>query len=91
MSYSNKVTIINETGLHARPATIFVQKASSFQSKITIEKDGKDLKANAKSIMFLLALGVHKGDSVTITADGVDEIDAVNSLIELISNDFDEK
>ena len=76
--------IKNETGLHARPASQFVQKAAKFKSLIKLKKDGKE--ANAKSIISVLSLGASKGSNITICADGDDEEEAVNSLIELLDN-----
>ncbi|MBO8162005.1 MAG: HPr family phosphocarrier protein [Thermosipho sp. (in: Bacteria)] len=78
------VEILNRTGLHARPAAKFVEKASKFKSKITIEKDGK--KADAKSILSVLGLGVGKGSKIKITAEGEDEQQAVEQLVELLNS-----
>ena len=82
------VTITNNIGLHARPATFFIQKANSFKSSIWIEKD--DRKVNAKSLLGVLSLGIAKGMTVTLIADGVDETEAINGLVELILNSFAE-
>ena len=82
------VTITNNIGLHARPATFFIQKANSFKSSIWIEKD--DRKVNAKSLLGVLSLGIAKGMTVTLIADGVDEVEAINGLVELILNSFAE-
>lgn len=82
------VTITNNIGLHARPATFFIQKANSFKASIWIEKD--DRKVNAKSLLGVLSLGIAKGMTVTLIADGVDENEALNGLIELILKGFDE-
>jgi phosphotransferase system HPr (HPr) family protein len=90
MSYSKTVSVINPSGLHARPATQFVWTASKFKSNIIIEKEGKQMKANAKSIMFVLALGVHKDDVITVSATGDDEKEAVESLIQLVVSGFNE-
>ena len=76
------VTITNNIGLHARPATFFIQKANSFKSSIWIEKD--DRKVNAKSLLGVLSLGIAKGMVVTLIADGSDENEAVNGLVELV-------
>jgi phosphocarrier protein len=78
------VEILNRTGLHARPAAEFVEKASKFKSKITIEKDGK--KADAKSILSVLGLGVGQGSKIKITAEGEDEQQAVEQLVELLNS-----
>ena len=82
------VKIVNEVGLHARPATFFIQKANSYKSLIWIEKD--DRKINAKSLLGVLSLGIAKGMTVTIIADGQDEADAVNGLSDLINTGFAE-
>lgn len=82
------VVIQNKVGLHARPATFFIQKANEFKSAIWIEKD--DRRVNAKSLLGVLSLGIIGGTSVRIIADGADEQDAVSSLIELVNSDFSE-
>lgn len=79
-----EMTITNNIGLHARPATFFIQKANSFKSSIWIEKD--DRKVNAKSLLGVLSLGIAKGMVVTLVADGQDEIDALDGLIELVQS-----
>ncbi len=84
--FAKETVVQNQVGLHARPATFFIQKANEFKSSIWIEKDER--KVNAKSLLGVLSLGVTKGISVTISADGADEEEAVNSLIDLISSDF---
>jgi len=83
---SRSVTIKNSVGLHARPATFFVQKANCFKSSIWVEKD--DCRVNAKSLLGVLSLGIVKGTSVTIIADGIDEAEAVDSLEALINTDL---
>jgi len=77
------VKILNKIGLHARPAAEFVEKANTFKSKISVEKDGK--KVNAKSIVEILTLGARYGSSIKITAEGEDEEEAVEELIKLLS------
>ena len=77
------VTIVNEVGLHARPATFFIQKANSYKSSLWIEKD--DRRVNAKSLLGVLSMGIVKGTVVTIIADGVDEAEAVAGLENLIT------
>lgn len=86
---SRGVTIQNSVGLHARPATFFVQKANSYKSSIWIEKD--DCRVNAKSLLGVLSLGISKGTAITIIADGTDESDAVEGLVVLIDSEFGEK
>lgn len=83
-----QVKILNETGLHARPAAIFVKTASQFKSEINIEKESTSL--NAKSIMNILGLGLRKGDEIKITAYGTDEKEAIEALVNLIESKFGE-
>ncbi len=85
---SRDVTITNSIGLHARPATFFIQKANSYKSGVWVEKD--DRKVNAKSLLGVLSLGIAKGMTITIIADGSDEAVAVNGLCELINSGFEE-
>lgn len=77
-----EMTITNNIGLHARPATFFIQKANTFKSSIWIEKD--DRRVNAKSLLGVLSLGIAKGMVVTLVADGNDENEAVDGLIDLV-------
>ena len=81
---SRKVTISNNVGLHARPATFFIQKANSFKASIWVEKE--DCRVNAKSLLGVLSLGITKGTTITIIADGGDEADAVDGLVGLVEN-----
>lgn len=83
-----EVVINNQVGLHARPATFFIQKANEFKSSIWIEKDER--RVNAKSLLGVLSLGIVKGMGITIIADGADEEDAINTLAELINSEFSE-
>ena len=85
---SKEVVINNQVGLHARPATFFIQKANEFKSSIWIEKD--DRRVNAKSLLGVLSLGIVKGTSVKILADGVDESAAIATLSELIDSNCSE-
>ena len=85
---SKEVTINNQVGLHARPATFFIQKANEFKSSIWIEKEER--RVNAKSLLGVLSLGIVKGTAVNIVADGVDENEAIATLSELIDSDFSE-
>ena len=84
--YSKEVTVNNSVGLHARPATFFIQKSNEFKSSIWVEKD--DRRINAKSLLGILSLGIIKGTTIRIIADGVDEEAAVTALIELIEKDL---
>ncbi len=76
------VQVINETGLHARPAAQVVRLATKFKSQIYALKDGK--RADLKSLLDLLGLGVCQNDSFTIRAEGKDENKAIEQLTELI-------
>lgn len=83
-------TVTNEVGLHARPASVFVQNANKFKSKIEIKNlnTGKG-PVNAKSILSLLSLAVASNNQVEITLDGEDEVEASQKLGELLDTDFD--
>ena len=82
------VTINNQVGLHARPATFFIQKANEYRCSIWVEKD--DRKVNAKSLLGALSLGIVCGTTVNIIADGADEQEAVDTLAELVNSKFEE-
>ena len=86
--YTQEITINNEVGLHARPATFFIQKANEFKSSIWVEKDER--RVNAKSLLGVLSLGIVKGTTISLIADGPDEEAAINALVELIGSDFSE-
>ena len=83
---SKEVVINNQVGLHARPATFFIQKANEFKSSIWIEKDERRI--NAKSLLGVLSLGIIKGMTMDIAADGPDEQEAVEALEQLINTNF---
>ena len=85
---SKEVMINNQVGLHARPATFFIQKANEFKSSIWVEKDER--RVNAKSLLGVLSLGLGKGTANTLIADGADESEAIDTLSELIDSDFSE-
>ena len=85
---SQSVTIKNSVGLHARPATFFIQKANSFKCSIWVEKE--DCRVNAKSLLGVLSLGISKGTTITIIADGQDEALAIAGLTELVDSGFNE-
>ena len=85
---SRNVTIQNNVGLHARPATFFIQKANSYKSSIWVEKG--DRRVNAKSLLGVLSLGIVKGMTVTLIADGADEAEALEGLSELIATGFED-
>ena len=86
--YEKKATIMKQVGLHARPATFLIQKANEFKSSVWIEKDER--RVNAKSLLGVLSLGVAQGATISVIADGTDEIEAVETLCELINSDFAE-
>ncbi|WP_426349356.1 HPr family phosphocarrier protein [Alloiococcus sp. CFN-8] len=81
---SKDVVVNNSTGLHARPATLLVKKASSFKSDVSIEFNGK--KANVKSLIGVLSLGVTKDSKITVMASGDDETLAVEEIVKLIDS-----
>jgi len=83
---SRDVTIKNSVGLHARPATFFIQKANSFKSSIWVEKE--DCRVNAKSLLGVLSLGIVEGMTITLIADGNDEALAVEALVDLVDSGF---
>jgi len=85
---SRDVTIQNNVGLHARPATFFIQKANSYKSSIWVEKEER--RVNAKSLLGVLSLGIVKGMTITLIADGSDEADALEGLAALINTGFSE-
>lgn len=82
------VTITNSVGLHARPATFFIQKANSFKSSLSVERE--DRRVNAKSLLGVLSLGVVKGMTITLVADGVDEKEAIEALATLVEKELDD-
>ena len=84
--YMKEATVNNQVGLHARPTTFFIQKANEFKCSIWVEKDER--RVNAKSLLGVLSLGIVKGTSINLIADGVDEKEAVDALVELISGNF---
>ena len=84
--YSKEVVVQNQVGLHARPATFFIQRANEFKAGIWIVNDER--KVNAKSLLGVLSLGITRGTRITIVADGSDQEEAVDSLVELISSNF---
>ena len=82
------VTVVNEGGLHARPATFYIQKANSYKSSIWVVKDER--KVNAKSLLGVLSIGIAQGMTITLVADGDDEKAAVDGLEKLISGGLSE-
>lgn len=88
MCVKKDVLVQNQVGLHARPATFFIQKANEFKSSIWVEKDER--RVNAKSLLGVLSLGIIGGTSIDIIADGSDEQEAVDSLVALVESGFAE-
>jgi phosphocarrier protein len=86
--YIREAIVNNQVGLHARPATFFIQKANEFKSSIWVEKDER--RVNAKSLLGVLSLGIVKGTVINLIADGPDEKAAADALVELISSNFAE-
>ena len=80
--YVKDVTVQNQVGLHARPATFFIQKANEFKSSIWVEVE--DRKINAKSLLGVLSMGITKGTRVSIIAEGPDEEEAVKALTDML-------
>lgn len=87
--FVKEVMVKNQVGLHARPATFFIQKANEFKSSIWIEKEER--RVNAKSLLGILSLGIVGGTTVKVIADGADEKAAVDALIELVDSGFSEE
>ena len=85
---TQRATLTNQVGLHARPATFFIQKANEFKASIWIERDER--KVNAKSLLGVLSLGVVKGGEINLIADGEDEAEAIAALMHLIETNFGE-
>ena len=85
---TKEVTIENQVGLHARPATFFIQKANEFKSSIWVEKEER--RANAKSLLGVLSLGIMGGTQIRIIAGGTDEQEAVDALAKLVESGFAE-
>ncbi|MBQ8210369.1 MAG: HPr family phosphocarrier protein [Clostridia bacterium] len=82
------VVVENQVGLHARPATFFIQKANEFKSSIWVEK--QERRANAKSLLGVLSLGIMGGTEIRIIAGGTDEQEAVEALAKLVESGFAE-
>ena len=86
--FTQEVTVNNEVGLHARPATYFIQKANEFKSGIWEEKEER--RVNAKSLLGVLSPGIVKGTAITLIADGPDAKEAVEALAQLVDNQLGE-
>lgn len=85
---TKEVVVNNQVGLHARPATFFIQKANEFKCGLWVEKDER--RVNAKSLLGVLSLGIIKGTTISIIADGADEETAADTLCKLIESNFSE-
>ena len=86
--YTKDVEVKNQVGLHARPATFFIQKANEFKSSIWVEKEER--RVNAKSLLGVLSLGIMGGTTIRIIAGGPDEETAVDELVKLVETGFAE-
>lgn len=82
------VTVVNELGIHARAAAKFVHLATRFEARVRIARDGREM--DGKSIMGILLLAASRGSTITISADGADEQDAVRALVALVESGFGE-
>ena len=86
--FSKDVVVQNQVGLHARPATFFIQKANEFKASIWVEKDER--RVNAKSLLGVLSLGIVGNTAIRVIADGADEEAAVEALVKLVESGFAE-
>ena len=86
--FVKEVSVKNQVGLHARPATFFIQKANEFKSSVWVEKDER--RVNAKSLLGVLSLGIVGGTTIRIMADGSAEEQAVDGLVKLVESGFAE-
>ena len=86
--FMKETVVNNQVGLHARPATFFIQKANEFKSSIWVEKDER--RVNAKSLLGVLSLGIVGSTTIRIIADGNDEEEAVDALVSLVQSGFTE-
>ena len=86
--FSKDVIVQNQVGLHARPATFFIQKANEFKASIWVEKEER--RVNAKSLLGVLSLGIVGNTPIRVIADGADEEAAVEALVKLVESGFAE-
>lgn len=84
--YTKKAVVMNQVGLHARPATFFIQKANEFKCSIWVEVEER--RVNAKSLLGVLSLGIVKDTEINLIANGSDEEEAVEALADLLASDF---
>lgn len=88
---TTEIVVPNKSGLHARPAALFVQTAAKFKSKVTVENLDRDSRpVDAKSMLMLLTAGVSKGHRIRVSADGADEADAIAALESAIASGLGE-
>ena len=85
---SQAVTVVNQLGMHARAAAKFVHLATRYDAKVRVARDRREM--DGKSIMGILLLAAARGSTITISADGSDEGDAVNALVALVQSGFGE-
>ncbi len=85
---SKSVVVLNQVGLHAKTATLFIQKANEFKAAIWVEKDAR--RVNAKSLLGVLSLGITRGTEIMLSAEGTDEAEALSALTSLISSNVSE-
>ena len=88
--YNKVTTIINETGLHARPASVFAAAAKKFEATVCVKNLGTGQEVNGKSVVRILSAGLKKGTRIEIAAEGSDAVQAVDTLTELVDSGFDE-
>ena len=86
--YDKKVTVQNQVGLHARPATFFIQKANEYKATVWVEKDER--RVNSKSLLGVLSLGIVGGTEIRVIADGPDDKEAVEALVKMVEAGFTE-
>ena len=86
--FSKDVVVQNQVGLHASPATFFIQKANEFKASIWVEKEER--RVNAKSLLGVLSLGIVGNTAIRVIADGADEEAAVEALVKLVKSGFAE-
>jgi len=85
---SREVTVRNQLGMHARAAAKFVHLATRFEARVRVARDRREM--DGKSIMGILLLAAARGTTITISADGADELDAVSALVALVESGFGE-
>jgi phosphocarrier protein len=86
---SRTLTLLNKTGLHARPAALLVETAGRFRSAIRVLRPGRE--ADGKSVLSLMLLEAGKGSEITVEASGDDETEALAAVAEIIESRFDEE